>query len=745
MSAKTKIVVALIIIAGAACLVAVGLNEPVDETREQAESRPRRLYEDSSTIPRLSLDRLREVFGELSGSISDDDVERKCQELILELSPSEKLRAPEHRVSFVERQRRLVRDRRWIVQEYLRATKDEESVRDEAAPLLLSLVRLNCELGNSSDRTRIMDRLRVLSRDGQGDPVLSVVYLGALKTTRGGGPRSDRLQSIALGLDESHSERFRVRACCSYLDSTRGLTPQGKLDVAKLYAAALARLLAPQNGDSTGLAELMETQVSNHLMLPLSVKQYVLAEWATQKPVIDDYFVQYLVADAAAGVAWLHRGNSYANRVTEEGWKIFGAEISRAALSFQKAWTLRPGLPYAPSRMIDMSRSSMEPGRSSREWFDITNTISCGFVPAFRSFRHSLLPRWGGSDAELYSFVEECLQTDAPHTLVPDHGMDCLAWYYEEEHRAGRQLWRTPSTVRMARLARSKVLAWRAKYGEKEDAESWSRVRGWSIALLMTNGLFEEAAPLVTAFQRDPPTAQMMSLLVNPGFCFQAVRAAGGRHGAVFVDVERRLSRPDPAFDREELKTLKDVADQASDDHLAHYMLARYEFARVLSAGTTGGSVRLQLDAPEACWAIRGCEVLSRTADAIEIRPEDGKSLPAYFASRIPLVRPYVLKARIQRTQPSAATVQLAVMPAPEDPAAVAPSYWDPTEQRIFELPPHNDVAVEVIVENDRVVLKADGEVVESRVQRKLSKKSAVWFGTRSPIRISNFTIQREL
>jgi hypothetical protein len=120
--------------------------------------------------------------------------------------------------------------------------------------------------------------------------------------------------------------------------------------------------------------------------------------------------------------SWEIRGGGFVDTVNKLQWKGFEEFQQRASLHFQKAWLLRPEIPFASEEMIMISMAHGD-AWSPRDWFDITIGAQRDCEPAFGSYLHTLKPRWGGSLDAMFEFAHECGQSNDFNTLVPNYAL----------------------------------------------------------------------------------------------------------------------------------------------------------------------------------------------------------------------------------------------------------------------------------------------------------------------------------
>jgi len=88
--------------------------------------------------------------------------------------------------------------------------------------------------------------------------------------------------------------------------------------------------------------------------------------------------------------AWAARGNTYASKVKEEGWKGFTESMALARRDLKVSWQARPDGPEAASRMIGVTMADGDPGETPRLWFDRVVAARIDYMPAYGALINSL-------------------------------------------------------------------------------------------------------------------------------------------------------------------------------------------------------------------------------------------------------------------------------------------------------------------------------------------------------------------
>lgn len=137
----------------------------------------------------------------------------------------------------------------------------------------------------------------------------------------------------------------------------------------------------------------------------------------TKRP---EWVAEVLRGYNAVALAWASRGGDWAGKVTDDGWKGFESGLNEARRSLTRAWELRPDRPEAAAKMITVAMGGAAArGETTQTWRDRTFEAVCDYSFAIDSYTLALLPRWGGSHAEMLDFAERCLATGRFDTQLP--------------------------------------------------------------------------------------------------------------------------------------------------------------------------------------------------------------------------------------------------------------------------------------------------------------------------------------
>ncbi len=180
--------------------------------------------------------------------------------------------------------------------------------------------------------------------------------------------------------------------------------------------------------------------------------------------------------------AWHARGRSYADKVTDQGWRLFGERLVEAEKALGKAWYLNPRDARIACKMITVELGQGK-GRPRMEmWFKRATDLNPNNYDAFEAKLYYLQPKWHGSPEDMLEFGRECVKSKkwgghVPLVLRDAH--ESLAKYLEKDERA--DYWKRPEVWKDIKAAFEKFFTlnpeengWRHNYAlYAYRAEQW--------------------------------------------------------------------------------------------------------------------------------------------------------------------------------------------------------------------------------------------------------------------------------
>lgn len=133
----------------------------------------------------------------------------------------------------------------------------------------------------------------------------------------------------------------------------------------------------------------------------------------------NDPYVNFLKGQAYIKLAWIARGNGYADTVTPAGGKLFEERLALAENALTNAWQENPNDPQIAEQMLTVELGQGE-GRSRMElWFNRAMNLNSNDYSACSAKLYYLAPKWYGSEQDQLDFGHECVTNTQWGGTVP--------------------------------------------------------------------------------------------------------------------------------------------------------------------------------------------------------------------------------------------------------------------------------------------------------------------------------------
>jgi hypothetical protein len=123
-----------------------------------------------------------------------------------------------------------------------------------------------------------------------------------------------------------------------------------------------------------------------------------LRDWITAKP--DSITARVALACVQVDYAWNARSGNYANKVTDEGWRLFGERLNEAAKTLGDAKNMDEKCPVYWSTMMSVAVGMQFPKDQFNDIFNQAIIYEPDFERYYVKRANYLLPRWYGSQGE---------------------------------------------------------------------------------------------------------------------------------------------------------------------------------------------------------------------------------------------------------------------------------------------------------------------------------------------------------
>lgn len=141
-----------------------------------------------------------------------------------------------------------------------------------------------------------------------------------------------------------------------------------------------------------------------------------LEDWVAARP--QSLTARIAQAEFYTDYAWMARGGGWANQVTEEGWKLFGERLTKAANILKDARSLGVKDPHYWRVYQTIALGIGESKPLMEEIYKQGIALEPQYWSLYLGRATSLLPRWYGEPGELEAFAEAA--TKVPGGLGPE-------------------------------------------------------------------------------------------------------------------------------------------------------------------------------------------------------------------------------------------------------------------------------------------------------------------------------------
>ncbi len=222
-------------------------------------------------------------------------------------------------------------------------------------------------------------------------------------------------------------------------------------EVHQFRRSALNHLVAVLNDKRTPIEEVHDA--CRELMGEVERNKKQLEEFyfAIEKPLFANWPQEALALLIKGNFyikhAWKARGKDYADKVTEEGWKLFFERLTEAEKALEKAWSLDPTIEQIALSMMTVELGQGKGRERMEMWFDRAMRLNSNSFSACSHKLYYLEPKWHGSPEAMLKFGRECVNSAewggrVPMILAEAHYS--LASYLPAKERKEKEYWKRP-------------------------------------------------------------------------------------------------------------------------------------------------------------------------------------------------------------------------------------------------------------------------------------------------------------
>lgn len=368
---------------------------------------------------------------------------------------------------------------------------------------------------------------------------------------------------------------------------------------------------------------------------------------------VDPYFLHMAVGVHSNQTAWKIRGNGFADSVSKDAWQQFASLNASASQHFRKAWLLYPDLPDAPAAMISIANSaSGSEAWTARQWFEISCRARFDYALSYNTYMHPLLPRWGGSHADLLAFGKECADTRAFETQVPYFLVDFISQIAEETPNG--MTWENPDYVSVLLNFWESMDQWANENKIAKDGDRWQNQLSLHAAVLIRNGKYAEARSVLDQASFPPAPGPMQKVLNDPALAASMAYALSQPNAMPMVDIEERFGQtfaPDTVV--ADFSTAIEAIAAArlanKTPRAERYLSVREDSLRKQKAFQESEWVELGFDDPLTTWNIRNGTGTVEGPTTLRISNVPVGALAVQAIPNAAFPPPYTIKAKVER------------------------------------------------------------------------------------------------
>jgi len=131
----------------------------------------------------------------------------------------------------------------------------------------------------------------------------------------------------------------------------------------------------------------------------------LLKDWMSARPA--SVTARVALAQCYYNYGWVARGDNYADKVTDEGWKSFDARLNQASDTLAEAEKLPTKCPHWYFLTLAIARSQGWPKAKARNLFESAIAFEPSYYHYYREFANNFLAKWSGAPGEAEAFAEE--------------------------------------------------------------------------------------------------------------------------------------------------------------------------------------------------------------------------------------------------------------------------------------------------------------------------------------------------
>ncbi len=520
-----------------------------------------------SWTARISTEELEQLETARFGVLDNEQLTLQCRAIIEELGLdlSGPLRRPDGKlVDMLQRREDYLGKQRHFVQEYERLGTDTGAMKAKVAELIDLMMKREASIRPDVTETELAKSFRAAVDAGVKDPFPVAIYTflnspGANDRTLGMQLRQYAIEMKDQGYSSNSVQWVAHMALKRQIHIPDGIT---KEEFVSVFANAFCDYLAEGDGSDKRLANDAEMLINKVDELQLD-ELLIVYERMLQDKRIHDALVCIFAGELHVKYGWEERTANLASLVREEQWKKFSYHFGRAKMFLKRAWILKPNIPESAIALIPIAMAGEE-DFSTRDWFKLATQSGFDHASAYWKFSFSMMPKWGGSEADVYEFARECFKTRAFGTVVPVQCFSAISQLASEN--PDEKIWESATSQEIVADCADELDSWLDSEESKEvREESLADIKAWLISILMTHKDFERAGRLLRRVRCQPTPGIIKAFMKEPEIVSGRALAFSGPYAESLQAIHDKfvVKAVDPKTTRDEIETAIKVVGQA--------------------------------------------------------------------------------------------------------------------------------------------------------------------------------------
>ncbi|EEF62314.1 GYF domain-containing protein [Pedosphaera parvula] len=224
---------------------------------------------------------------------------------------------------------------------------------------------------------------------------------------------------------------------------------QALLEVDNQNVALLAVMLKEKEFNKSDMSVLKDCIMEGYGANFFDRRKDAVCNTLESTPGAEPWLVHYARGVFYVKKAWEARGSGTSGSVTDEGWRGFTDNLSRAENELTQSWKLNPQDPSAATEMIAVAMGqNVDARKDMRLWFDRAVAAQIDCAGAYHSLFWGFRPRWFGSHEDMLALGRACLKTGRYDTKVPRQFLTIVKDISSEQEDDYNAIYRRPDVYR---------------------------------------------------------------------------------------------------------------------------------------------------------------------------------------------------------------------------------------------------------------------------------------------------------